>query len=153
MSFVTGDSVFPHHPDDPAPIGDFCVNNRPGDSWYLVVDDDSQDISWLVLKQGTQESSWHIYDSVIEFVDQFLIVGPVRSEFSPTNNLKSSYTVLPAVFNVGTVKNTVNDLVKLREHTGITVAYNIKNKVVSNFTLRQEITSSFKIRRVVRRSL
>ena len=83
MTLRDGDTIWPHHPDDVSSCdGDLPVNNRPGDVWYLLVDElDGQDIAWDILNNLVQSTSWHIHPSTIEFIAQF-ILKYIESEFT-----------------------------------------------------------------------
>ena len=62
MSYNLGDTWYPHHPDG-SPLGDTCKNTRytvGGDTWYQVVDDFDQDVSWDILNTFVQNTAWDI---------------------------------------------------------------------------------------------
>lgn len=144
MTFRDGDTVYPHHPDE-SPAGDFCVNNRPGDVWYLVVDElDAQGIAWDILNELLQGTSWHIHPSTIPYIAQF-IINELQVEFD-VDTLTSSFEVSPLGTNFA-ISQVIEDDVSLLP-IDIDTDFVIVPTTFS-FTLTDDMTTNFKITRVI----
>jgi hypothetical protein len=144
MTFRDGDTFYPHHPDT-VPAGDYCVNSRPGDVWYLVVDEMNQGVAWDILNELLQGTSWHIHPSIIEYIAQFILKQVIETDFE-ADILTTNFTVLP-VDTSFQVASVLDDNVGVKELTGTTAFTVIPIHVA--FTLREDIVTNFKITRVL----
>lgn len=143
MTLRDGDTFYPHHPDT-VPAGDYCVNNRPGDTFYLVVDEMNIETAWDILTMLTQATSWHIHPAIINYIAQFLI-----DYIDYTYELKTVDTAIslcPVVTNFEIVE-VLDDNVSLKSNLEPTSFSIVPPKY--SFTLREPEVSNFKITRVL----
>jgi hypothetical protein len=143
MSRRDGDTFYPHHPDT-VPAGDYCVNNRPGDTFYLVVDEMNIETAWDILNEVLQATSWHIHPAIINYIAQFIIKW-IDTEFK-VNQATTNFKVCPVVTNF-VVSAVIDDNVSIKE-SNIDMSFSIV-PVKYTFTLKRSITSNFKIYRVM----
>ena len=144
MTFRDGDTFYPHHPDT-VPAGDYCVNNRPGDTWYLVVDElTAQGIAWDILNELLQGTSWHIHPATIPYIAQF-IINELRGDFD-IDALTSEFDISPVGTNFA-ISQVIEDDVSLKP-IDIDTLFVIEPTTFA-FTLTDDLTSDFKITRVI----
>jgi len=144
MSHRDGDTIWPHDPDTTG-LGDVPVNNRPGDVWYLLVDEmDSVDIAWAILNSINYGTSWHIYPAIIPFIQQFLIKY-IRAAFELKAGIQTNFAVCPIKTNFDVV-SVLPSSISLQQHA-LTTSFKL-NKIQTSFSLTGSIDSNFVITRV-----
>jgi len=142
MTLRDGDTLYPHHPTT-VPAGDYAVNSRPGDVWYLVVDEDQYGTAWDILNEFIQATSWHIHPATIEFIAQF-VIKYIRTAYNVKNNI-TEFSVCPidTGYEVATV---LDDTITMKEYAGET-AFFIKD-LQTNFEMKHTLKTNFAITRV-----
>lgn len=144
MTLRSGDTIYPHHPDDVTTwVGDLPVNNRPGDTWYLLVDEISQGIAWDSITELLQGTSWHIHPAIIPYIIQFLI-RELQTDFE-LSTIQTDFEVLPIQTNFP-VTHVIDDNVSMKQSDIITSFQCVP--VTYTFSLKNDIQTNFEITRV-----
>jgi hypothetical protein len=143
MSLRDGDTLWNHHPNETY-NGDIGVNNRPGDVWYLVVDETKWETAWDILNEVLQATSWHIHPALIPYIINF-VVRDIQKSFK-VQKITTNFAVCPIQTSFK-VSRVITDSVSLKE-VNQDMSFSMKNEIQFNFTLRQPIQTNFKITRV-----
>jgi hypothetical protein len=144
MSLRDGDTAYPHHPTT-VPAGDYCKNNRAGDVWYLVVDEDQYGTAWDILNEVLQATSWHIHPAILIYVAQFILKQYIETSFTIKENIQTTFEVpsLKSTFKVAEVLDASVGVKNVITNQTFTIP-----QIQKSFTLREPIKTTFKITRV-----
>lgn len=146
MTLRSGDTIYPHHPTEVATWdGDLPVNNRPGDVWYLLVDEDTYETAWDILNELLKGTSWHIHPALVDYIANYILKAYIETSFD-ADIVSTNFTVCPVKTSYQ-VASVTSDNVGVKELTGMT-AFTVL-PVQTAFTLKRDIVINFKITRVI----